>query len=132
MKSLDPMNEDLTAGVRIARGPVKRINPRAVDNARARASDRCEMPWCRAAAALVPHHLTYERAGHELARDLIMICEPCHEDFWHAADCPKSWLFCFSFHRADGAVFIPGQDTPPDTPWAGPIQVLAIRERSRP
>jgi hypothetical protein len=42
-----------------------------------RAAGRCER--CRKTAdEWNVHHLTYERRGHELLEDLVLLCRPCH------------------------------------------------------
>ncbi len=43
-----------------------------------RAGGRCERCRCTAGEWNV-HHLTYERRGHELLEDLVLLCRPCHE-----------------------------------------------------
>ena len=34
---------------------------------------------CGSRSNLDVHHLTYERLGHELLRDLVVLCRTCHE-----------------------------------------------------
>ena len=41
-----------------------------------RATHKCQL--CGATARLNVHHNTYERRGHELDSDLIVLCEGCH------------------------------------------------------
>ena len=44
------------------------------------AGHRCQM--CNAGPKdLIIHHRTYERLGHELPEDLIVLCRPCHNWF---------------------------------------------------
>jgi len=48
--------------------------------ARERAGDRCQL--CNAGnRTLHTHHRTYERRGHELPEDLIVLCDACHAKF---------------------------------------------------
>lgn len=44
-----------------------------------RARNRCEL--CNNTRWLDVHHKTYERRGHELESDLIVLCRNCHEKF---------------------------------------------------
>lgn len=44
-----------------------------------RASHRCQV--CNSPTALNTHHRTYERRGHELPEDLIVLCQSCHQLF---------------------------------------------------
>jgi len=44
----------------------------------ARAGVLCE--GCRIHNATQVHHLTYQRAGHEMLFDLVAICDACHDD----------------------------------------------------
>jgi hypothetical protein len=41
-----------------------------------RAAHKCQL--CGATALLNVHHNTYERRGHEIDSDLIVLCEGCH------------------------------------------------------
>lgn len=43
-----------------------------------RAKGRCEARWCRKRRHLTKHHLTYERLGHELASDVMLLCPKHH------------------------------------------------------
>ncbi len=43
------------------------------------AGNRCQV--CNYHAGLQVHHRTYERLGFELASDLVVLCEACHEIF---------------------------------------------------
>lgn len=40
--------------------------------------DEFKCTKCGETKALVAHHLTYERAGHELLEDLVTLCTECH------------------------------------------------------
>jgi len=51
---------------------------RAAD-ARRRAGRRCQL--CNRTGELHVHHRTYERLGHELDEDLIVLCSRCHNRF---------------------------------------------------
>jgi hypothetical protein len=106
-------NDALIAGV-VPRGPVRKVNPLARAAAEERSKWQCEMPWCRADTFLVLHHLTYDRAGRELASDVIMVCEPCHDEIHEE---PRVWAKSVSYHSSDGKIFIPGWSDPPDEPW---------------
>lgn len=57
------------------------MNPIAKQAAHARAKGRCEKCGKRGSRRnweLHVHHLTYERYGHELVDDLIVLCLECH------------------------------------------------------
>lgn len=41
------------------------------------AHGRCQN--CRSRRRLTVHHVTYERLGHELDNDVVVLCWPCHE-----------------------------------------------------
>ncbi len=43
------------------------------------AGNRCQL--CNSKGKLHTHHRTYERVGHELQRDLIVLCADCHKLF---------------------------------------------------
>lgn len=43
-----------------------------------RANGNCEWCGCKCDTLQV-HHLTYERFGNELPKDLVALCPPCHE-----------------------------------------------------
>lgn len=46
----------------------------------AEAGYRCEMPWCRAAAALDLHHVVKRsQAGSDAPDNLVVLCRRCHE-----------------------------------------------------
>lgn len=47
--------------------------------ARRRRHWRSTCEFCRAAAAVDMHHLTYARVGNERASDLAAVCRNCHE-----------------------------------------------------
>lgn len=34
--------------------------------------------------SLIPHHITYERVGHEFLEDLITLCRDCHSKVDHS------------------------------------------------
>lgn len=44
-----------------------------------RAGNHCQV--CKSPDRLEVHHNTYERLGHELAADLIVLCRNCHQTF---------------------------------------------------
>jgi ribosome-binding protein aMBF1 (putative translation factor) len=44
-----------------------------------RAGHACQV--CKSPERLEVHHNTYERLGHELAADLIVLCRNCHQTF---------------------------------------------------
>jgi len=44
-----------------------------------RAKYSCQL--CNSKDNLNVHHRTYERRGHELASDLIVLCKQCHKTF---------------------------------------------------
>ena len=50
----------------------------------ARAENKCQR--CGATDALEVHHLTYDRLGHELPEDIVVVCPPCHQ----AADAQRA------------------------------------------
>lgn len=54
------------------------------EQVRARSRNQCE--HCFSAPQQAVHHLTYERIGHEELRDLMAVCNPCHEFLSGKAD----------------------------------------------
>lgn len=52
--------------------------------------------WCEGCGQNIPlqlHHLTYERLGRELDKDLLALCERCHRTFHELPGAtPKLWI----------------------------------------
>lgn len=48
---------------------------------------RCQL--CNTSESLTVHHRTYERRGHELMGDLIVLCKDCHDTFTYNRDLAK-------------------------------------------
>jgi|SRR5208283_4026464 len=66
------------------------INPAAKAAARERSQGLCER--CHKGVAVHMHHLSYERAGNELAEDLQHICLYCHMSE-HPKKAQEMWLW---------------------------------------
>jgi len=54
-----------------------------------RAGHRCQL--CYSKMRLEVHHRTYERLGHELPDDLVVLCDRCHERHSVALPSPVLW-----------------------------------------
>jgi len=83
---------------------IKALDDLVSKKVRERAGYRCQL--CGSRSHLQTHHNTYENLGHELSRDLLVLCDKCHARNSVVLQTPPT---CIPSNQSSKAWYPPGR-----------------------